>query len=166
MSIVSFIALLTLLPIITVTSKRLQANIGEDNTVAAILRIMVCVNIILVCILLDFFNEEKAILLIGVIIFGIVNLAILIFGPKLPDNKKALIIVVIAYILLMLLIPFYSIEDQKMVAKDDSPIFIGGEQYHFPDSYSLGDYLKYYNCYHIKIFETELELGPSFYYDL
>ena len=151
-SILSTIAFLTLVPIIIVTSKRLHANLGEKSQGEGILRIIVCANTLLICVLPDFVYEKKSVLLVGIILYGLINLAMLIFGAKMPDKMRVLEIVVLVYFVLMLLIPFYSSDDYSY---SDNTTFFGY-------SYST----RYYNCYHIKLFESDFKLGPTFEYDL
>ncbi len=92
--------------------------------------------------------------LLGIGIFILINVLVLIFSKKLSQKKITLIISLIIYFLIIFITPVYELEGHEHIFDYDNmeTIIVAGKEMEFPKE-KIKHYVRYYNCYNIRIFE-------------
>lgn len=134
---------------------RINKHSNSESNKNKILKIIIAINIMLICILkiTSFFTNY--INIYGFIIFVFVNAIILVFSEKLSKNKINFIITIIVYFTLISVIPVYKFENHKHVfnkEKMNKLELFDGKQIELPEE-KIEEYTAYYNCYNIKLLE-------------
>ncbi len=148
------IILIVICIIIYVIMKNKNAKTGKNDK-NQILKIIVVINIIVVCLLQIILPFARNINLYGLIIFLLVNIIVLFLSKKLSKSKYIFIVTIVAYFIMVCIIPLYKFEDHRHIFNHDKMYTMqmsNGEQMEFPEEI-IEEYTIYYNCYKIKLLE-------------
>ena len=150
-----FLSIILIVIYITIYVILNNKNINRKNDKNQILKIIVVINIIVVCLLQIILPFARDINLYGLIIFLLVNIIVLFLSKKLSKSKYIFIVTIVAYFIIVCIIPLYKFENHRHIFNHDKMYtmqMLNGEQMEFPEEI-IEEYTIYYNCYNIKLLE-------------
>jgi len=124
------------------------------NNKNKLLKIIITINIVVVCILniiLPFVREINS---YGLIAFILVNILLFFFSDKINNKKSIFMVTVAAYFIIMCIIPVYKFEDHRHTFEHNKTItsqLPDGTEITSPLE-KIEKYTVYYNCYSVKLF--------------